>query len=167
MTDYYKYLPLSREDENWGLCVSNIGCTHIGGDNSYPSKAHPASHHFTWETGRILNEYQIIYITNGKGIFESDSCKRREILAGTIIVLFPGERHRYMPDHQTGWDEYWIGLKGEIIDNLAQKHFIRKENPSLYIGFHEGIFNLFNNIIDVARRESYGYQPLVSGAALL
>lgn len=166
MTDYYKYLPLSKEDENWGLSVLNIGCTHIAGENSYPLKAHPASHHFTWETGRILNEYQIIYITNGKGIFESDSCKRREILAGTIIVLFPGERHRYRPDHQTGWDEYWIGLKGDIIDNLARKHFIRKDNPSLYIGFHEAIFNLFNNIIDVAKRESYGYQPLISGAAL-
>lgn len=89
MINYYKYLPISREDENWGLCVLNTGCTHIGATNLYPIKTHPASHNFHWDSGRILNEYQIIYITNGKGIFESDSCKQREIRAEPLLFFSP------------------------------------------------------------------------------
>jgi AraC-like DNA-binding protein len=166
MVNYFKYLPVSREDENWGLYVLNTGCTHIEATGPYPFKTHPAHHYFNWDIGRVLNEYQLIYITRGKGIFESDSCKRHEIAAGTIIILFPGERHRYKPNNETGWDEYWIGIKGEIIDNLVKRNFIRPETPTLYIGFHEGIFSLFNTVIENTKQESAGYQQLISGAAL-
>ncbi|MGZ3874648.1 MAG: AraC family transcriptional regulator [Mucilaginibacter sp.] len=166
MVNYFKYLPVSREDENWGLCVVNTGCTQIGAFDTYPVKPHPPQYNFNWNAGRVLNEYQVIYITRGKGVFESDSCKRTDIKAGTILVLFPGERHRYKPDSKTGWDEYWIGLKGEVIDNLVKRNFFRPENPCLYIGFNEDAFNIFSSIIESTRRENAGYQPLISGAAM-
>lgn len=166
MINYYKYLPSSQGDENWGLYVVNTGCTHVEATGSYPSKTHPSHHNFNWHIGRVLNEYQVIYITRGKGIFESDNCKLKEVKAGTIILLFPGERHRYKPDHKTGWDEYWIGMKGDILDNLIKKSFFKPENPCLYIGFNESVFNLFNCIIEKTKRETSGYQPLISGAAL-
>jgi AraC-like DNA-binding protein len=166
MINYYKYLPVSREDEDWGSCVLNAGCTHIGNSDSYPGKDHPAHHYFNWNAGRVLNEYQIIYITRGSGIFESDHCSKHEVKAGTILILFPGERHRYKPDHETGWDEYWIGIKGSIIDNLVSNGFIKPETPTLYIGFNEAVFNLFNSIIESTKQELAGYQPLISGAAL-
>jgi AraC-like DNA-binding protein len=156
MINFYKYLPVSKEDEDWGLTVLNAGCTHIEASNDYPFKNHPAHHNFNWNSWRILQEYQIIYITNGQGIFESESIKQTVVKAGTLIVLFPNERHRYKPDNHTGWDEYWVGVKGVIIDNL----------PCLYIGFNEHIFNLYNSIIEKTKQESPGYQPLVSGAVL-
>ena len=166
MINYYKYLPVSQDDENWGLCVLNAGCTHIDALGAYPSKTHPSHHNFNWGNGRILNEYQVIYITKGKGIFESDSCKLKEVKAGTLIFLFPGERHRYRPDYYTGWDEYWIGVKGEILDNLIKRSFLKPESPCHYIGFNENIFCLFNTIIEGTKQENSGYQPLISGAAL-
>lgn len=166
MINYYKYLPVSKEDENWGLCVLNAGCTRIEASGLYPFKSHPAHHYFNWNAGRVLNEYQIIYITKGKGIFESDSCSQTEVKAGTIIILFPGERHRYKPNGETGWDEYWIGVKGEIMDNLAKKSFFKPDNPCLYIGFNETTFDIFNCIIEKTKQEGPGYQPLISGAAL-
>jgi len=166
MINYYKYLPVSREDEDWGLCVLNAGCTHVIASDIYPVKDHPAHHYFNWNAGRILNEYQVIYITRGSGIFESDSCTKQIIKEGTIIILFPGERHRYKPHQETGWDEYWIGLKGDIIDKLAKNNFISPEKPAFYIGFNDAIFNLFNTIIETTKQEHSGYQPLISGAAL-
>ncbi len=166
MINYYKYLSVSPEDEHWGLCVLNTGCTHIEPSGPYPVKTHPTHHYFNWNKGRVLDEYQIIYITRGQGIFESKSYKQNIIKAGTIIILFPGERHRYKPNQQTGWDEYWIGLKGEIIDNLIAKSFFKPENPCLYIGFNESIFNIFSGIIDGTKRDHPGHQPLISGAAL-
>jgi AraC-like DNA-binding protein len=90
----------------------------------------------------------------------------KDVKAGTLIFLFPGERHRYKPDDNTGWDEYWIGIKGEILDNLVKKGFFKPETPCVYIGFNENVFNLFNSIIEKTKNESPGYQPLISGAAL-
>jgi len=166
MVNYYKYLPVSKEDESWGLTVLNAGCTHIEATNDYPFKDHPAHHNFNWNSWRILQEYQVIYITNGQGIFESDSYKQTTVKAGTIIVLFPNERHRYKPDSHTGWDEYWVGIKGDIIDNLVTSGYLRPDNPCLYIGFNDSIFDIYNCIIEKTREERSGYQPLVSGAVL-
>lgn len=166
MINFYKYLPVSKEDESWGLTVLNVGCTHIEATNVYPFKSHPAHHNFDWNSWRVLQEYQIIYITNGQGIFESESVKQIEVRAGTIILLFPNERHRYKPDSSTGWNEYWVGIKGDIVDNLRHSGYLNPEYPCLYIGFNESIFNIYNRIIEKTKEEKPGYQPLISGAVL-
>jgi AraC-like DNA-binding protein len=166
MNNYYKYLPVSKDDENWGLTVLNAGCTRIAGGREYPSKTHPEHHNFNWGSGRTLQEYQVIYITNGQGIFESESQKQTVVKAGTILFLFPNERHRYKPDEQTGWDEYWIGIKGNIIENLVTSGYIRPENACFYIGFHKELLDIFHTIIENTKTELPGYQPRISGAAL-
>ena len=166
MTNFYKYLPNSQEDERWGLTVLNTGCTHIGTANTYPLKDHPEHHRFGRNNWRILQEYQIIYITRGSGIFESENYKLTNITAGTVILLFPNERHRYKPDPDTGWDEYWIGVKGQIIDNLVMEGYFSRAEPTMYVGFNEIIINLYQSIIEKTKYEWSGYQPLVSGTAL-
>lgn len=166
MINYYKYLPVSREDESWGLSVLNTGCTHIEAAHTYPVKTHPAHHYFKWSNWRVLQEYQIIYITRGKGVFESESYRQTEVQAGTIIILFPGEKHRYKPDSHTGWDEYWVGIQGQIPENLQQHNFIRPAQPCIYIGFNEQVFNLFDCIIEKTKLEKPGYQAMISGAVL-
>ncbi|OOQ57783.1 AraC family transcriptional regulator [Mucilaginibacter pedocola] len=163
MINYYKYLPVSKEDESWGLTVLNAGCTRIEPACSYPYKNHPAHHNFNWESWRRLEEYQVIYITNGGGIFESEHCPQIPVKAGTIIYLFPGEKHRYKPDFTTGWDEYWVGVKGPVIDNLVGANYILPDSPCQYIGFNEGIVGLFNLIIEKTKLEKTGYQPFVAG----
>ena len=166
MINFYKYLPNSKEDERWGLTVLNTGCTHIGTSNTYPFKDHPVHHRFDWNSWRILQEYQIIYITRGSGLFESETSKQTNITAGTIILLFPNERHRYKPDPDTGWDEYWVGVKGQIVDNLVLEGYFSRAEPTMYVGFNETIIDLFQSIIEKTKHERSGYQPAVSGAAL-
>lgn len=166
MVNYYKYLPVGRRDEDWGLCVLNAGCTHIGSASNYPLTNHPDCHNFRWQTGRVLSEYQLIYVTGGEGQFESDSFKQAAVKPGTIIVLFPGERHRYKPSKETGWDEYWIGFKGKIMDDLVEKGFFSRAQPCITIGFNEQTFNLFMSVIEKTKKEDTGYQPLISGATL-
>lgn len=163
MINFYKYLPVSEDDENWGLTVLNAGCTRIEASNEYPFKNHPSHHNFNWNTWRRLEEYQIIYITNGKGIFESETHPQSVISAGTIIFLFPNERHRYKPDKSTGWDEYWVGVKGLVMDNLLCSGFLRTETTCQFIGFNESVISLYNLIIEQSRLEKPGYQPYVSG----
>jgi hypothetical protein len=71
MLNYHKYLPTSPEDESWGMHVLNAGCNRIDKNVDYPSADHPAHHYFNWSKGRVLDEYQVIYISRGEGIFES------------------------------------------------------------------------------------------------
>ncbi|MDN3587878.1 AraC family transcriptional regulator [Pedobacter aquatilis] len=166
MINFFKYLPVSQEDESWGLTVLNAGRTCIQASADYPFKNHPGHHQFKWDKWRILQEYQVIYITNGQGLFESESCEQMTVAAGSIIFLFPNERHRYRPDENTGWDEHWIGLNGKILDQLVVSGYLNPKAPILYIGFNDAVLDLYNTIIENIRDERPGYQPLVSGAAL-
>lgn len=164
--NYYQYLPLSGDDENWGLSVLNTGCTRIHPYQQYPYTNHPAHHYFNWENGRILNEYQLIYIAQGEGMFESSGMSKSKINEGSVILLFPGEWHRFKPNADTGWDEYWVGFKGDVIDNLIKKRFFHPEEALLHAGFREEIIILLTEIIEHTKVEKTGYQPLISGAVL-
>ncbi|MDN3581410.1 helix-turn-helix transcriptional regulator [Mucilaginibacter flavus] len=166
MTSYYKYLPVNQDDEAWGLTVLNTGFTHIPKSTVYPSKGHPSDYYFTWKNGRVLHEYQIIYITQGGGTFESEHCKLTRIEEGTIILLFPNERHKYKPHSNTGWHEYWIGIKGNIMENFIRNKFFSIEKPVLNVGLKDALYNLFTEIIDATQSEKPGYQPLISGASI-
>jgi AraC-like DNA-binding protein len=166
MNNYFNYLPSDIENENWGLCVLNAGFTHIGSSCSYPPYVHPDEYNFKWKTGRILKEYQLIYVTKGEGIFESDSFNQAVVKPGTIILLFPGEKHRYMPRKETGWNEYWIGFKGKIMDDLVKRKVFKPEQPFINLGYNEQAFILLNSIIAKTTDEDMGYQPQISGATL-
>ena len=63
------YLITSEEDELWGLTVTTVGYQKIAENESYPPKNHPLGYYFNVDNGRILNEYQLLYITNGNGVF--------------------------------------------------------------------------------------------------
>ncbi len=166
MTNYYKYLPTSPEDEKWGLYVLNAGHNRINENEIYPSPEHPAHYYLDWDKGRVLNEYHIVYITRGRGIFGSAERKQQIINEGTVLMLFPDEWHRYKPDTKTGWDEYWVGFKGNIIDNIVRQQFFTEANTVMKIGLHEIIIQLFTEIIEQIRDEKTGYQPLVSGMVM-
>jgi AraC-like DNA-binding protein len=166
MLNYYKYLPIGVEDEKWGLSILNAGCTQIGAHEQYPYNYHPQHHYFNWDSGRILNEYQAIYIIKGKGFFESSSMECTKVEEGSLIILFPGEWHRFKPDENVGWDEYWVGFQGEIADNLIKNKFFNSKEALINIGIKEEVVSLITEIIEHTKEEKSGYQPLVSGALL-
>lgn len=166
MINYFRYLPLSDEDQQWGLSILNAGCTHIQANQDYPYRQHPSDHYFTWSNGRVLDEYQVIYIVAGEGSFESASVSETTVQPGTVILLFPGEWHRFRPAKHTGWDEYWVGFKGEVADNLVRQKFFGVGTALLAIGFSAETIGLFTAIIEQTRTERPGYQPFVSGMLL-
>lgn len=164
---YLRYLPVSSTDIDWGLYVTTAGYSIIPPSRPYPFAKHPADYHFTWSRGRVLDEYQIIYITDGSGVFESSASGEVKIRGGAIILLFPGVWHRYRPVRDIGWTEYWVGLKGEHIDRLAEKGFISPEQPIINIGSDDGLIEQFIQLIHCVETQPLGYQHIVSSAALL
>jgi AraC-like DNA-binding protein len=163
MNNIYKYLPTSSADERWGIYVLNAGCNSIGKHATYPAPDHPDHHYFNWNNGRVLDEFQLIYIAKGEGKFESTSCSEAEVKEGTMLILFPNEWHRFKPNEQTGWDEFWVGFKGAVIENLLRQDFLSITNPVLHIGISETVIQLLGEIIERTKEEKTGYQQLVSG----
>ena len=161
-----KYFNSTSIDDAWGIAVTTVGHQLIPPNVNYPRSQHPKSHEFNPNSGRILKEYQLIFITQGSGCFESKSVKKRKIEAGTMILLFPNEWHSYKPDKETGWYEYWVGFRGVHIDERVEKGFFSPKNPIYKIGFSSSIVGLYNDIINYAVKEKAGYQQIISSIVL-
>lgn len=167
MQNYQKYLNIGPAEINWGLYVNTIGFAKVAARKIYPdNKAHPTDHSFTWNNGRILNGYYIVFITKGAGILESAKTKGYNIKAGTCFLLFPGIWHRYKPDPQSGWEEYWVGFNGKNIDELMRSGLFNPENPFIDIGLNEEVLHLFHQMIDSVKTGKIGYRQIIPGIIL-
>ena len=89
----FKYLIVNDMDRKFGLWVNTVGYQSIPPDSPYPLKEHPSGYFFNAEKGRVLREYQLVYITKGRGLFSSDSTSEKQVCKGRLMVLFPGQWH--------------------------------------------------------------------------
>lgn len=64
-------LTANPTDNIWGLAISSVGRQSIAENEVYPPQEHSMRYLFNTQKGRILNEYQLLYITKGKGVFSS------------------------------------------------------------------------------------------------
>lgn len=160
---HIKYLFTNERDVQWGLTINTVGYQQIEPGSSYPPQNHPTRYLFSTQKGRILDEYQLLYITHGQGKFISSNCKEIEISEGRMFILFPGEWHNYYPDTSTGWSEYWIGFKGVNIDNRIENDFFSRQKPVFKVGIQEEIVQLYKNAIVIAKEQKYGYQQMLAG----
>lgn len=122
MRDFFTYLPLPEEPLLWDAAVTSAGFVRTAPNSDYPppEARHPSDHLFTEAHGRVLDNWQILLIRQGRGWFESVPTGRQPVSAGTVFILFPGIWHRYAPDRATGWEESWIELKAPVLDRLRQ-----------------------------------------------
>jgi AraC-like DNA-binding protein len=153
-------------DREWGAFVTDAGFTRIGPNSPYPPARHPEGYHFDWERGRVLQEFQVVYIPRGKGVFESEATGRREVPAGSVYLLFPGVWHRYAPEKETGWDEYWAGFDGEIPRRLLKKGFLTPQTALVEFGEDESLLEIFLQLIELVRADAVGSQQ-IGGALVL
>lgn len=161
-----KYLTVASNDESWGLVVTTVGEQSIAPHSSYPAMQHPTAYNLRRTNGRTLDEYQLIYITEGGGFFESESVARQRVVAGTVILLFPNEWHNYAPDEQSGWSEFWIGFKGNLADSVVAGGFFSVDEPLIDIGPSNSLMALYRDAIRLAEKEAMACQQLISGIVL-
>ena len=162
MDGFYKYLTQSSRDLNWGVALTVAGYSVIEPGTQYPPMEHPAGFQFTIQQRRVISEYQLIYITQGEGTFESQHFLSAPVIPGTIFLLFPGEWHRYFPNSNQGWTEYYLGFRGDYIDNLVKQNFLNVEKPLFDIGIKDSILQLFAETFELVKEERSGYQQIAS-----
>lgn len=167
MSKNVNYLICSEEDDLWGLTVTTVGHQKIKENEIYPPDTHPAGYFFDADKGRILNEFQLLYITNGKGEFSFGEDKHSALISeGKMFFLMPGVWHTYKPIEKSGWNEYWIGFKGEIINKIVTEGFFLNRHPVFNIGLNERIVDLYMKAIEIANEERAGYQQALSGIVM-
>ena len=131
-----KYLANNKDKDIWKMSVSSIGFQSTKFLDSYPPKGHPFGYTFNPERGRILDEFSLIYITKGRGTFQSGNCSEKKITKGDVFLLFPREWHTYRPAKDIGWNEYFVTFQGEYFNKLLNKIF-QPNDPIIHIGINE------------------------------
>lgn len=162
-----KYLVANARDKEWGLTVATVGYEELAPYDSYPTKGHADGYYFHVEEGRVLNEYQLLYLTEGEGVFKSESMETTPIKAGDMFLLFPGERHTYHPTPSVGWKSYWIGFKGKNIDERIAHGFLSPKKPIYHVGFSNEVVELYESAYKAAMEEKAYHQQTLAGMANL
>ena len=162
---FFRYFPISERDRRWGLYLTTAGESRIPPGAAYPPAGHPGGYDFDWRRGRILHEYQFVYISAGRGVLEVGR-RRWRIAAGQAFVLFPGARHRYRPDARTGWNEHWVGCDGPIVRGLVRHGFFSPRRPVLRAREEDLLLGAFTSVIDAIHAGRPALQQVTSAAAL-
>jgi AraC-like DNA-binding protein len=166
MENFYKYLQVNQDYTYDDVVVHNAGHTHIQPDAVYPPGKHPDHHQFSFRKGRVIYEYQLIYITEGRGTLQTQSGGKFQIMAGDGFLLFPGEWHRYKPDTKTGWTESWVGFKGKNSFLVSSEHLLSRNSPVFRIGLDDRLIRQFSNIFEMVRSDLVGAEYLLSGSVI-
>jgi AraC-like DNA-binding protein len=182
MIHYHRYLPLSEEAQERSLSVLAAG--YAVGDpkvsatysqtrpNAPWPPHHPSDHHYEWKDGRILSEYQLVYVTRGVGFFESKTCGLRPIEAGDLFALFPGEWHRFaanVPEiiGSRNWDYYWVAFTGRLAAQYVAECQLSVAEPLIKVGVDKRIIEEYLSITDEMRDLAAGYQDVMAAHTLL
>jgi AraC-like DNA-binding protein len=163
--NFFAYFDESGDSPS--LCVTTVGKVSVGPHEAYPYRRedHPEKFVTNGERCRVLNEFQFLYISNGGGrlrTFEGEFT----LMPGSLAVLVPGEKHRYAPDPETGWTEYWIGFTGDIpaywikqgdLEKIITVHTILNQKEML-IPFEEAV--------GFVRNGNYAVKPLTASCVM-
>ena len=106
----------------------------------------------------------MLYITYGRGIFESRVSGPVKVNPGNILVLFPGVWHRYRPSRSTGWDEFWVDIKGQVVDLLVEQGRLTPQSPVLDVGLNEDLLDQFQQCAELCELQPIGFRQLPLGA---
>ena len=159
MKDLAFYCPDGGTSALWGSVVTAFGVVHAVPGAPYPPNPwqHPGDHLFALPLkGRILDCYQLLYISSGKGRFESTAMGSVELKSGSAFLLFPEVWHRYAPDPESGWTEYFIELRGPTLDRLRQAGVLRPQNAVFQPGVEPEWIDAFEALHQLASEEGAG-----------
>jgi len=162
----FAYLPVPEVVSRLGLYVTGVGTDVIPPDVEYPRQRHPELYDFSWQTGRVLPEFQFVLVTSGSGEFESRETGVVPVNAGSVMMLFPDTWHRYRPSKATGWTEYWISLGGDLLFQWHSRGLFNADRPLAQLRNPEAMLNQYQQVIDFVIKHPEQDAPLLTAHAM-
>ena len=126
----FHYPAVTKDDLALELYLTSFGRIIYPAMATYPSSGHPLEFQMSWKTGRKLGDFALVWIEEGHGSVETTCLNRTSLVAGTVLLLPPGEWHRYRPDPKSGWSERWICANGSYLHRLRGNGFF-PSNPEI------------------------------------
>jgi len=163
--EFFRYFPISDRQRRWELFVNGVGRI-ARAYRGTPDQGHPAPYFYVWETGRVLDQFGLIYITQGQGEFESAVTARTPVEAGTFFILFPGVWHRYRAGEKVCWSYFWVHVGGEYLDRLCQRQVLSPKRPVFRTGLQPGLLQAYLSLLERAKTEPPGFQQMMCGNIL-
>lgn len=110
------------------------------------------------EMGRL--DYQLIYITKGKGtIYLKD--EEKELQEGNIIIYKPLEKQYYKYNHLDLPEHYWIHFTGFGVESLLSKINLTQK-MCYHIGIDNDIIELYKKIIYELQIKRVSYENMAN-----
>lgn len=129
--EQFAYVPVNSTSIQLGLYVTGAGWSRVSPGSTYPQKGHPELYDFTWRSGRVLPEFQFVFISDGAGEFETAETGLQDIQAGTMLILQPDTWHRYRPIRERGWTEFWISVNGDLMYDWQNRGLLKTAEPMI------------------------------------
>lgn len=147
----HHYLPVGDDVIHWGTYVTGAGRTIVEPGAAYPDSNHPSLYSFEWKHGRTLPEFQILLVTAGRGVFESEPTGVLPVSDGSGLVIGPDVWHRYRPDASVGWTERWLSFSGEVPYRLLDLDLLDIRRPLFHLG-SSALIDEFDALLDRIRK---------------
>ncbi|MEX0330713.1 MAG: helix-turn-helix domain-containing protein [Puniceicoccaceae bacterium] len=161
LESFSRYLPPDKQSRHWGWRLLDAGRQSIPPQAPYPVPGHPLGYLFGKAGKRTLDEFQIIFITAGNGTFESKSAPLTTVGSGDALLLFPHEWHRYRPDPETGWNEYWLGFRGQDAERVMGT-FFDPASPIRHPAQTDEIIRLFEQMLHWLKNPVAGIEQVLA-----
>jgi hypothetical protein len=120
--DRFRYLPLTARTKAWGLYVTGCGHVMIPPHGEHPPQGHPHLYEFSWDRGRMLPEYQTIFLADGAGVLETKLTGEsdRNLLEQTDLPLkqIAGTHHRSIDGQENPRNRIVRRLSGKMMAEL-------------------------------------------------
>ena len=159
--NFSRYLPSDQQAQKWGWRLLDAGCQTVPANSPYPCESHPENYLFDTDGRRTLDEFQLIYINGGSGLFESRTHRETNVHAGQALLLFPGEWHRYRPDPGQAWTEYWLGFRGREAERIMAT-FFNPCSPVLTIPQPQALHDHFRQILHWLKAPGPGKERILA-----
>ncbi|XWW44475.1 helix-turn-helix transcriptional regulator [Fibrella sp. USSR17] len=151
---------------SWGVDILTIGHDVYPPIRNHTALEQPDHAQYDWHEGRTLTEFQLVYIANGQGVFESATTPPTLVEGGMAFLLFPTVWYRFKPLDETGWEEFWVECRGQYIDYLTQQACFSPIQPLIRIHFRSDFSTVFARLVDsltykgAAHRQRADYQVI-------
>jgi AraC-like DNA-binding protein/quercetin dioxygenase-like cupin family protein len=155
--------PIDPMNRTLGFYLTDAGFATVPANSGYSPTVENQSQKYvsSWRKRKVRQDFEMVYISKGKGIFQSTQSGLISINAGDALLLYPGEWNRYRPDPEVGWTAYWICFNGEYASKLMSELFPSSRRPILRIGHNEALLQLLSTLTRTVRTNS---NPLLTAA---
>lgn len=133
-----RWLYSTPNDQAWGLFLQGVGVTRVV----------PGEEFFMGEAGLMRPWFAMMYLVEGEGIYRSNETGELKLEAGDLFMYFPDLWHRYRPNLETGWLEYWVTFDGATANALMEQQIISPSHPVMHLGTDNPIKEDFEALLE-------------------